>query len=116
MLPASLREPASKKDWQPIASAAAASMQPGDPLIVTAAADRAPLVYLYVSHYLGPMDRPIAIVTRPISRELEAKLRVHPRVWIISAWSQLPPLFDAAKLQPITGSDEADLWQMRWLK
>jgi uncharacterized membrane protein len=114
LLPASLREPASKKDWQPIASLAAASMQPGDPLLVTAPPDRAPQVYLYVSHYLGPMNRPVAIITRPISPQLESQLRSHPRVWVINAWAQLPPLFGGAPFHIIASTEMADFGQIQW--
>jgi hypothetical protein len=114
LLPASLREPASKTDWQPIASLAAASMQPGDPLIVTAPADRAPQVYLYLSHYLGPMSQSIAIITQPVSSQLQADLRLHPRVWAISAWGQLPPLFGAAKFHPSVSTETADFGQIEW--
>lgn len=114
VLPAALREPASKKDWQPIASAAADSMQPADTLIVTAPPDRAPLVYLYVSHYLGQMNRPVAIITRPVSPQLEAELRSQSRLWVISAWAELPPLFGAAKFQPMASTEMADLGRLRW--
>lgn len=113
LLPAALREPGSKKDWQPIADAAAQSMQPGDPLVFTAPPDRAPLVYLYVSHYLGEMNRPVAIVTRPVSRELDAQLKAHSRVWVISAWAQLPPLFPGAHVEPMASTEMADFGRLQ---
>lgn len=116
LLPAALREPASKKDWQPVADVAAQSMQLGDPLVVTAPADRAPLVYLYVSHYLPDMNRPVAIVTRPVSRELDVQLRSHSHVWVISAWAQLPPLFPVARFEPVASTEMADFGRLQWVK
>lgn len=115
-LRAALREPASKPDWQPIASLAAEQMQPGDPFIVTAPADRAPLIYLYVSHYLGPVPRPGAIVTRPISPGLELQLRAYPRVWVISGWQNVPPIFGGARFVLIAQSNVGDLEQIQWSK
>jgi hypothetical protein len=114
VLPASLREPASKKDWQPIASFAAESMQPGDPLIITAPPDRAPQVALYVSHYLGPLNRPVAIITRPTSPALEAELRSHSRVWAISAWAHAPPLSSAGQFRITASTEMADFGQVQW--
>jgi hypothetical protein len=113
VLPASQREPASKIDWQPIASFAAESMQPGDPLIITAPPDRAPQVALYISHYLGPLNRPIAIITRPVSPALAAELRSHSRVWAISAWAQAPPLFGAGQFHITASTDMADFGQIQ---
>jgi hypothetical protein len=112
VLPTSLREPASKIDWQPIASFAAESMQPGDPLIITAPADRAPQVALYVSHYLGPLNRPIAIITRPASPALEAELRSHSRVWVISNWAELPPILGEAQFHITFHTGVADFGQI----
>lgn len=114
LLPSSLLQPASKKDWQPIASFAAESMQPGDPLIITAPPDRAPQVYLYVDHYLGPMNRPIAIITRPASAQLAAELRSHTRVWAINAWAQLPPLLGRAQFHPTATTGMADFGRIEW--
>ena len=114
VLPESLREPGSKKDWQPIASFVADSMQPGDPLIITAPPDRVPQVALYVSHYLGPLNRPVAILTRPASAVLEAELRSYSHVWVLSNWAQLPPILGDARFHITFHTDMADFGEIHW--
>lgn len=101
MLPASLGQPQAKDEWpQLVASAASEAMTPGDPLVVTAAPDRGTLVYLYVSHDLGPMNRPLLILTRPVSGKLAAELRAHAHTWVINAWfGPMPPLVPGASFQ-----------------
>lgn len=114
MLPAVLRQAASKPDWQPIATIAAQSMHPGEALVVTAPPDRAALVYLYVSHFVGPVDRPVAIVTAPLTPQLQAELRAHSPVWVINNWPGPPPVLGPAKFRAVATSNVADFGQLDW--
>jgi hypothetical protein len=114
LLPASLRQPQSKLDWQPIATIATDSMHPGDALVVTAPPGWARATYLYVSHYLGPVNRPVAILTLPASPTLLHELRTRSPVWVISGWAGAPPVFGPAQFRPIASANVGDFGRLEW--
>jgi uncharacterized membrane protein len=113
-LPTSLAEPASKPDWQPIATVAADSIHAGDVLVITAPPDQAKLGYLYVSHYLGSAHPSVVILTQPASPSLERELRSHQHVWVISAWAPMPELFTTGRFRLKMPSHVADFGEVDW--
>jgi uncharacterized membrane protein len=114
LLPGTLQQAASKPDWQPIVTTAVDSMHPGDALVVTGPPDRARLVYLYVSHYLGPAHYPVVILTQPASPTLNSELRAHAHVWVISAWPQMPALFGPGQFRATATAPVADFGEVDW--
>lgn len=116
LLPVSLQQPQTKDDWQPIATIAAQSMGPDGALVVTAPPGWARATYLYVAHYLGPVNRPVAILNAPASPQLLAELRTHSPVWVINGWAGGPPVFGPVRFRPLASANVGDFGQLEWPK
>jgi 4-amino-4-deoxy-L-arabinose transferase-like glycosyltransferase len=114
LLPASLQQPQTKDDWQPIATIAAQSMGPDGALVVTAPPGWERATYLYVAHYLGPVNRPVAILNVPASPQLLAELHAHSPVWVINGWRGAPPVFGPGRLRPLASDKVGDFGQLEW--
>jgi len=100
----SLQQPQSKEEWESVATAASQMMGVGDPLVVTASPDQAAIVYLYVSHDLGPVDRPVVILAHPASASLVEQLRRARHAWVINGWlGPMPGLIGGAWFEPRAG-------------
>lgn len=73
-----------KPDWQPMVTIMSDTIRPGEPIMYAAQAGAGGQVFLYVSHYLTPIEQnPAVILVAPPTPSLERELRSHERCWIV---------------------------------